>query len=288
MGASCTIGSLAAGDGQPLVVIGGPCVLESPATNAQIGATLRDVCAQLGLGFVYKASFDKANRSSLHSPRGPGMQAGLDELSRLRKELGVPITTDVHEPEQVERVAEVVDLLQVPAFLCRQTDLLDACASTGKPVNVKKGQFMSPGEMQHVVTKLTESGARHIMLTERGTFFGYHRLVNDFIGLGDLLELGHPVCFDVTHSTQLPGGGELTSGGRPERAGLLARAAVAAGVHAVFIEAHPHPDRALSDAATCQPLDAMEAILRPLVRIRAATAVKVRQRVESTSKSGRS
>ena len=194
----------------------------------------------------------------------------------------------MHEPGQVERVAEVVDLLQVPAFLCRQTDLLDACASAGKPVNVKKGQFMSPGEMRHVVTKLTESGARHIMLTERGTFFGYHRLVNDFIGLGDLLELGHPVCFDVTHSTQLPGGSELTSGGRPERAGLLARAAVAAGVHAVFIEAHPQPDRALSDAATCQPLDAMEAILRPLVKIRAATDVKVRHRVESTSKSGRS
>ena len=266
----CTIGSVAAGDGRPLLLIGGPCVLETPAVNTQIGRTLRDVCADLGLGFVFKASFDKANRSSIHSPRGPGLDAGLAELARLRDELGVPITTDVHEPRQACRVAEVVDLLQVPAFLCRQTDLLLACADTGKPVNVKKGQFMSAAEMTHVAGKLREGGCAQIMLTERGTFFGYNRLVNDFIGLGDLMELGHPVCFDVTHSTQLPGGGDGHSGGRPERAPLLARAAVAAGVHLVFMECHPQPSAAFSDATTCQPLDRMGPLLQSLAAIHVA------------------
>ena len=263
----CTIGSVVAGAGRPLVVIGGPCVLESSAVNTQIGVALRDTCAGLGLGFVFKASFDKANRSSIHSPRGPGLDAGLAELARLRDELGVPITTDVHEPRQATPVAEVVDLLQVPAFLCRQTDLLLACAETGKPVNVKKGQFMSAAEMTHVAGKLREGGCAQIMLTERGTFFGYNRLVNDFIGLGDLMELGYPVCFDVTHSTQLPGAGDGHSGGRPERAPLLARAAVAAGVHAVFMECHPQPSAAFSDATTCQPLDRMGPLLQSLAAI---------------------
>ncbi|MHC4414513.1 MAG: 3-deoxy-8-phosphooctulonate synthase [Planctomycetota bacterium] len=269
---TCNIGPVTAGQGRPLVLIGGPCVLETPQINAQIGTTLRDMCSELGLGFVLKASFDKANRSSILSARGPGLAAGLEELARLRQLLGVPITTDVHEPPQAEAVAEAVDMLQVPAFLCRQTDLLLACAATGKPVNVKKGQFMSPAEMRHVVEKLREGGAGHVMLTERGTFFGYHRLVNDFVGLGDLMDLGCPVCFDVTHSTQLPGAGEQASAGRPDRAGLLARAAVAAGVHAVFIECHPQPERALSDAATCQPLEAMQDLLRPLDAIHRAVA----------------
>ena len=264
----CTIGSLVAGDDRPLILIGGPCVLESNDINTQVGATLRDMCAELGIGYVFKASFDKANRSSIHSPRGPGMEDGLAELARLRDELGVPITTDVHEPAQAGPVAEVADLLQVPAFLCRQTDLLTACAETGKPVNVKKGQFISPAEMKHVAGKLREGGCAQIMLTERGTFFGYNRLVNDFIGLGDLMDLGYPVCFDVTHSTQLPGGGEGHSGGRPDRAALLARAAVAAGVHVVFVECHPHPAEAFSDATTCQPLDRMEQLLRSLASIR--------------------
>ncbi len=270
----CTIGNVSVGAQGPLVVIGGPCVLEAPEVNSQIGRSLRDTCGDLGLAYVFKASFDKANRSSIRSARGPGLDQGIAELRRLRDELGVPITTDVHEPAQACRAAEVADMLQVPAFLCRQTDLLAACADTGRAVNVKKGQFMAPAEMAHVLTKLRECGAAQIMLTERGTFFGYHRLVNDFMGLGDLMELGVPVCFDVTHSTQLPGGDASTTGGRPERAGLLARAAVAAGVHAVFIECHPRPAEALSDASTCQPLDGMAALLRPLVAIYAALSAE--------------
>lgn len=267
MVSTCRIGPLVAGDDRPLILIGGPCVLETTDINTQVGVTLRDICAELGIGYVFKASFDKANRSSIDSPRGPGLERGLAELARLRDELGVPITTDVHEPAQARPIGEVVDLLQVPAFLCRQTDLLSACAATGKPVNIKKGQFMSPAEMKHVTGKLREGGSAQIMLTERGTFFGYNRLVNDFIGLGDMMDLGYPVCFDVTHSTQLPGGGDGYSGGRPDRAGLLANAAVAAGVHAVFVECHPRPAEAFSDATTCQPLDHMEQLLRSVASI---------------------
>lgn len=266
----CTIGPITVGLGRPLVLIAGPCVLESTKINDMIARSLREICAELDMPFVFKASFDKANRSSVHSARGPGADRGLDELARLKSEHGVPVTTDVHEPAQAERAASVADLLQVPAFLCRQTDLLTASAQSGAAVNVKKGQFVSPAEMKHVITKLTESGCEQIMLTERGTFFGYHRLVNDFIGLGDMMELGRPVCFDVTHSTQLPGAGETSTGGRPDRAALLARAAVAAGVHAIFIETHPEPAKALSDASTMQPLDAMPALLSELCAIRAA------------------
>jgi 2-dehydro-3-deoxyphosphooctonate aldolase (KDO 8-P synthase) len=253
-----------------LLLIGGPCVLESDDINRRIGQTLRDACARLGIDFCFKASFDKANRSSGKSHRGPGMQAGLDRLAKLREELACPVTSDVHEPEQCLPAAKVLDMLQVPAFLCRQTDLLMAAAETGRPVNVKKGQFMSPREMQNVVRKLSEGGCRHIMATERGTTFGYNRLVNDFIGIGDMMELGHPVCFDVTHSTQLPGAEGERTGGRPERAPMLARAAVAAGVHAIFLECHPTPSAALSDASTMQPLDAVPAMLATLVAIRKA------------------
>jgi len=253
-----------------LLLIGGPCVLESDDINRRIGQTLHDACARLGIDFCFKASFDKANRSSGKSHRGPGMQAGLDRLAKLREELACPVTSDVHEPEQCLPAAKVLDMLQVPAFLCRQTDLLMAAAETGRPVNVKTGQFMSPREMQNVVRKLSEGGCRHIMATERGTTFGYNRLVNDFIGIGDMMELGHPVCFDVTHSTQLPGAEGERTGGRPERAPMLARAAVAAGVHAIFLECHPTPSAALSDASTMQPLDAVPAMLATLVAIRKA------------------
>jgi 2-dehydro-3-deoxyphosphooctonate aldolase (KDO 8-P synthase) len=253
-----------------LLLIGGPCVLESDDINRRIGQTLHDACARLGIDFCFKASFDKANRSSGKSHRGPGMQEGLDRLAKLREELACPVTSDVHEPEQCLPAAKVLDMLQVPAFLCRQTDLLMAAAETGRPVNVKKGQFMSPREMQNVVRKLSEGGCRHIMATERGTTFGYNRLVNDFIGIGDMMELGHPVCFDVTHSTQLPGAEGERTGGRPERAPMLARAAVAAGVHAIFVECHPTPSAALSDASTMQPLDAVPAMLATLVAIRKA------------------
>ncbi len=267
----CHIGSHEIGQARPLAVIAGPCVLESCAVNNEIAQTLRQTCARLGITYVFKASYDKANRSSVRSARGPGMQNGLDELRRIREEFDVPVTTDVHEPEQAVHAAKVVDLLQVPAFLCRQTDLLLACADTGRPVNVKKGQFLSPGEMRHVIDKLREGGCRDIMLTERGTFFGYNRLVNDFVGLGDLMDLGQPVCFDVTHSTQLPGAGAASTGGRPDRAELLAKAAVASGVDAVFIECHPHPADSSSDASTMQPLERIPALLERLVAVRQAS-----------------
>ena len=253
-----------------LLVIGGPCVLESDAINHHIGETLRDTCAELGLDFVFKASFDKANRSSVKSPRGPGIKSGLERLAKLRESLGVPVTTDVHDASQCQLVAQTVDMLQVPAFLCRQTDLLLAAADTGKPVNVKKGQFMSPAEMGHVVVKIREGGCRMIMLTERGTTFGYNRLVNDFMGIGDLMELEVPICFDATHSTQLPGAEGDRTGGRPERAPLLAKAAVAAGVSAVFIECHPEPAKALSDASTMLPLSSVPGLCRTLDAIRRA------------------
>ena len=278
------------GPGHPLAIIAGPCVAESAELCLEVGQAMRDRCAQLGLGYIFKASFDKANRSSIHSPRGPGLDDGLAILERVKKELKVPVTTDIHEPSQAAVVASVVDLLQVPAFLCRQTDLLAAAASTGKPVSVKKGQFMSPAEMTNVVTKLLESTdspptdtsdremagdeqtGGGIILTERGTFFGYHRLVNDFVGLGDLMDLGWPVCFDATHSTQQPGAGQggSVSGGRSQRAALLARCAVAAGVAAVFLETHPNPDEAISDAATMVPLSQAVALLEGLATLHQA------------------
>jgi len=260
---------------QPLTIISGPCVLESRELGLRIGTAVRDVCAKLGMQYVFKASYDKANRSSVHSDRGPGMEQGLADIQSVADELGVPCTTDIHEPGQAAVAAQHADLLQVPAFLCRQTDLLLAAAQTGQAVNVKKGQFMSPAEMGNVVAKLREGGAAQIMLTERGTFFGYQRLVNDFIGLGDLMEVGGPevaTCFDVTHSTQQPGAGAggKASGGRPERAPMLARAAVAAGVPCLFIETHPEPGKAVSDGATMLPLEVLLELLPVLARIREA------------------
>lgn len=273
---SCHIGAIEVGPRADLLIIAGPCVLESAQVNSAIGGALRDLCAALRINYIFKASFDKANRSSIRSSRGPGLDAGLEELSRLKRELGVPVTTDVHEPEQARRVAEVVDLLQVPAFLCRQTDLLMACAQTGRAVNVKKGQFMAPSEMKNVLAKLGDGGCANRMLTERGTFFGYHRLVNDFVGVGDLMDLGAPVCFDITHSTQLPGAGEggANSAGRPERAPLLARAAAAAGVPAMFFECHPEPHKASSDQATMLALDAIPGLLRDVVAVRQAIGLR--------------
>lgn len=267
------------GPDQPLMVIAGPCAMESLDTCRSIGESLRDQCSRLGLGYIFKASFDKANRSSIHSRRGPGMENGLRQLENIKTDLGVPVTTDIHEPDHAQSAAEVVDLLQIPAFLCRQTDLLVAAAATGKPVNVKKGQFLSPREMQSVVQKLEESCPQNtasggIILTERGTFFGYNRLVNDFAGLGDLMKMGWPICFDVTHSTQRPGEGDdpemIVSGGQPERAPLLARCAIAAGVHALFIETHPKPAAALSDAATMLPLQETLLLLEELALLRNA------------------
>ena len=278
---TCRVGDVEIGADKPLAIIAGPCVLESAEMALEIGRTVRDACRDLGLPYIFKASFDKANRTSIGSPRGPGLEAGLAALAAVGETLGVPTTTDVHTPEQCGRAAAVVDLLQIPAFLCRQTDLLlaagEAAARHNRGVNVKKGQFLSPAEMRGPVNKLAEAGCGNVMLTERGTFFGYHRLVNDFIGLGDLMELDveggpPPVCFDATHSTQLPGAGEQTAG-RPERAPLLAAAAVAAGVQVVFLECHPIPPAALSDSATQLRLDRVPTLLGRLKAMRDAAGM---------------
>jgi 2-dehydro-3-deoxyphosphooctonate aldolase (KDO 8-P synthase) len=273
-------GEICAGSGQPLLVIAGPCVLEGPDLAVRVAETLGRACEDLGLPYVFKASFDKANRTSVDSPRGPGLEDGLAQLAEIRSRFGVPVTTDVHTPEQAPAVAEVVDLLQIPAFLCRQTDLLvavgEAAAARGRTVNVKKGQFLSPEEMRGPVDKVAATGCPELMLTERGTFFGYHRLVNDFVGLGDLLEGAFlaqdprpAVCFDATHSVQLPGAGKA-SGGRRERIPTLAAAAVAAGVDALFLECHPDPERAPSDGSNMLPLDRAPDLLARLARIRGA------------------
>lgn len=257
----------------PLVVIAGPCLIESHEVNQRIAQELCRSCARHGLVPVFKGSFDKANRSSVRSPRGPGLDAGCDLLARIRSEFGLPVTTDIHEPSQAAPAAARVDILQIPAFLCRQTDLLAAAGATGRAVNIKKGQFMAPVEMRGAVGKVREAGATQVLVTERGTFFGYHRLVNDFVGLADLAALGVPVCFDATHSTQRPGEGE-TSGGHGHHAPMLARAAVAAGVDAVFLECHPDPAASPSDRSTILPLAQLDPLLARLAAIRAAVGAR--------------
>ena len=261
---------------RPLLIIAGPCVLETPKINRQIGTEVSQICADLDIPYVFKASFDKANRSSIGSARGPGAGRGLGEIARIGRELCRPTCTDIHLPEQAGLAADHVSLLQIPAFLCRQTDLLCAAAQTGAAMNVKKGQFLGPDQMSNVISKVRSAGGTRLMLTERGTFFGYDRLVNDFIGLGDMMELGAqehcPVCFDVTHSTQLPGDGGTHTGGRPERAPLLATAATSVGVDCLFIECHPDPSSGSSDAATMVPLSDVRGLLTRLVRIRQAMA----------------
>ena len=245
----------------PLFVIAGPCVIESAELCLTIGRHVKAVCDRLGLAYVFKASFDKANRSSNSSFRGPGITDGIAILERIKNELGVPVLTDIHEPQQAAVAARVVDILQVPAFLARQTDLLLACGQTGRWVNVKKGQFMSPQEMQNAAEKVRSTGNKNVMLTERGTFFGYNRLVNDFTALPVMKSFGCPVVFDVTHSTQQPAGLGSTSGGNPQFSPMLARAAVAAGVDGLFLECHPDPKNAKSDAATMLNLNDVEPLL---------------------------
>lgn len=262
-----SIGQVRLGPGAPLFLIAGPCVIESPELCLGIADELVRVAAVTGVPAIFKASFDKANRSSASSFRGPGLEKGLEILSMVRDRTGLPVLTDVHEPSQASVVAGVVDCLQVPAFLCRQTDLLVACAQTGKPVNVKKGQFVSPYEMKNVVEKLTACGNERIMLTERGTFFGYGRLVNDMTAIPEMRALGCPVIFDATHSTQLPGGLGIASGGRPEMAPVLARAAVAAGADGLFVEVHPQRARAMSDAACVLALSELEQLVRKCKRV---------------------
>jgi 2-dehydro-3-deoxyphosphooctonate aldolase (KDO 8-P synthase) len=256
--------------GRRLTVIGGPCLAESEEICLEVGEGLKAQCAELGFGYVFKASFDKANRTSVRAARGHGLAEGLALIRAVARRLGAPATTDVHEPGQAGPVAEAVDLLQIPAFLCRQSDLLEAAARTGRPVNVKKGQFLSPWDARNIVEKLEAFGASGIMLTERGTTFGYNALIVDFPGLEVMRGFGRPVCFDATHSAQHPGGAGHASGGAREAIPAMVRAAVAVGVDALFIEVHPDPDKALSDRETQWPLSRARELLEPVAVLRAA------------------
>lgn len=265
-------GSVTIGDGHP-VLIAGPCLAESYELCREVAEKLKAICSTLSVQYIFKASFDKANRSGAGSPRGYGMEAGLNILQRIRREFQIPVTTDLHLPEQAEQVASVVDLLQIPAFLCRQTDLLEECARTAKPVNVKKGQFLAPWDTRNIVEKLTAAGAAGVMLTERGTSFGYNNLIVDMAGLPIMRSFGAPVCFDATHSAQRPGAGGNVSGGARESIPYLACAAAAVGIDALFMEIHSNPAEAASDAATQWPLSDAEALLRRVMRIWKASAV---------------
>ena len=261
------VGSYTVGPGQPLLLIAGPCVIESEDHSLRMAEQIAAIARRLGLPYVFKASYDKANRSSGQSFRGPGLDEGLRILSRVRERVGVPVLSDVHDPAQAEAAGPVLDVLQVPAFLCRQTDLLIACGRHGRSVNIKKGQFLAPEKMELAVEKVRAAGCENVLLTERGTFFGYERLVNDMAGL-EVMRAFAPVVFDATHSVQYPGGSGAVTGGRREFIPILARAAVAAGVDALFMEVHDDPPRAKSDAATVWPLDELEGLLRKLVGIR--------------------
>jgi 2-dehydro-3-deoxyphosphooctonate aldolase (KDO 8-P synthase) len=254
---------------RPLFLIAGPCVIESREMALDTAGQLRDICRKLGLNFIYKSSYDKANRSSGKSFRGLGMEQGLDILADVKKRIGVPVLTDVHAEHEVAAVAAVVDVLQTPAFLCRQTDFIQACAASGKPVNIKKGQFMAPGDMKQVVLKAREvnAGADSIMVCERGASFGYNNLVSDMRSLAIMRETGCPVVFDATHSVQLPGGQGDRSGGQREFVPVLARAAVAVGVSGLFMETHPDPAQAMSDGPNAWPLPQMTALLEQLVEL---------------------
>jgi 2-dehydro-3-deoxyphosphooctonate aldolase (KDO 8-P synthase) len=258
------------GDGCPLALIGGPCVIESEDFTLRMAEQIQAICARHGIPFIFKASFDKANRTSIRAFRGNSVEEGVRILGRVRREIGVPVLTDVHSIEQVAPVAECVDVIQIPAFLCRQTDLLVTAARTGRTVNVKKGQFLAPWDMKNVVEKLTSSGANNILLTERGASFGYNTLVVDFRSLPQMRQTGWPVVFDATHSVQMPGGQGDKSGGQREFIPHLARAAVAVGVDAIFMEIHEDPARALSDGPNAMPLASLETTLRQLLAIRAA------------------
>lgn len=262
-----TAGEVSIGPGLPLAFVLGPCVIESEAHVVDTGLAIAEISRRVGVPVVFKASFDKANRTSIASYRGPGLAEGLRMLADVKARTGLPILTDIHEPAQAAPVAEVADVLQIPAFLCRQTDLLVAAARTGRTINVKKGQFLAPADMRHVVTKLTESGNARILLTERGTTFGYNNLVVDMRGLPMLRALGYPVIFDVTHSLQLPGAGDGVTSGLAEYIQPLAQAGVGAGVDGVFMEVHEDPPRAKSDAANALRLDLLEPLLQRLAAI---------------------
>lgn len=258
---------LEAGGGLPLLVIAGPDMIESSAHTLSIAQALAQIATERGVSMVFKASFDKANRTSLDSPRGPGLERGLETLAEVKQSTGLAVTTDFHTPDQAARVGEVVDLLQVPAFLSRQTDMLVAAGETGRAVNVKRGQFLAAADGRHVLDKVYSTGNRNVMLTERGASFGEHNLVVDFRNLPRMSDLGAPVCFDATHSVQLPGAGEGRSGGERRFIEHLARAAVAVGVDALFFEVHDHPDKALCDGPNQWPLDRFGALLDSVLAI---------------------
>ena len=262
-----TIGQARFGNGLPLALIAGPCALESRAHAIETASALKEIASRLGIGLVYKSSFDKANRTSSASARGMGLDQALPIFAEIRESVGLPVITDVHEPDQCAAVAEAVDVLQIPAFLCRQTDLLLAAAATGKPVNVKKGQFLAPWDMKNVVAKLVGAGNPNVLVTERGVSFGYNTLVSDMRALPILAETGAPVIFDATHSVQQPGGQGETSGGERRFVPVLARAAVAVGVAGIFIETHQDPDHAPSDGPNMIPLQELESLLTELIGI---------------------
>jgi 2-dehydro-3-deoxyphosphooctonate aldolase (KDO 8-P synthase) len=250
---------------RPLFLIAGPCVVESRELALQTAAELKDITTRLGIPFIYKSSFDKANRSSGDSFRGPGLEEGLEILQAVKEEIGVPVLTDIHDISQIEAVAKVVDVMQTPAFLCRQTDFIQAVVAAGIPVNIKKGQFLAPGDMKNVVNKAVAAGGKdRVMVCERGVSFGYNNLVSDMRSLAIMRDTDCPVVFDATHSVQLPGGQGNRSGGQREFVPVLARAAVAVGVAGIFMETHPDPDKALSDGPNAWPLDKMEALLTTL------------------------
>jgi 2-dehydro-3-deoxyphosphooctonate aldolase (KDO 8-P synthase) len=259
---SITVGNVTIGEDRPLVLIAGPCVIEDESTTVAIARELVEITGRLNQPLIFKASYDKANRTSAGSYRGPGLAAGLDLLDFIRNRFQVPVLSDVHRVEEVAPAAEVLDVLQIPAFLCRQTDLLEAAGRSGRAVNIKKGQFLAPEDMRYAVEKVAGTGNRDILLTERGTTFGYHNLVVDFRSLPIMAGLGFPVIFDATHSVQLPGGGSGVSAGEREFVPVLARAALAAGVQGIFMEVHLDPDRALCDGPNSWPLARLEALLR--------------------------
>jgi 2-dehydro-3-deoxyphosphooctonate aldolase (KDO 8-P synthase) len=261
------------GDDCPLTLIGGPCVIESEDFTLKMAEQIAQVCDRLGISFIFKASFDKANRTAIDSFRGQPLDEGLKVLQRVKQEIGVPVLTDIHESCQAAIVAEVVDVLQIPAFLCRQTDLLVAAAATGRVVNVKKGQFLAPWDMKNVVRKLETAGTNRILLTERGTSFGYNTLVVDFRALPQMREFGYPVVFDATHSVQMPGGQGNKSGGQRHFVPYLARAAAAIGIDALFMEIHENPDQALSDGPNMIPLAQLESVLKQILSVRSALEV---------------
>ncbi len=266
--AATRVGDVLIGGGAPLALIAGPCVIEGEEMAFQVAAGLAQICRRVGIPFIFKASFDKANRTSLDSFRGPGLSAGLDVLKRIRKDLGVPVTSDVHSPEQVAQAAPVLDLIQIPAFLCRQTDLVVAAARSGKPVNIKKGQFLAPWDVRGIAGKANLGG--NLIITERGTTFGYNNLVVDFRSFPMIREMGLPVVYDATHSLQLPGGLGTASGGLRQYVPHLCRAAVACGVDGVFMEVHPDPDNAPCDGPNMWPLDDLEGLLVQLLSLRRA------------------